>query len=54
MKINNSILNYSYNLVDYKCDTSVYQLKHPFLKKECNEELFNAVDHHPGNSNFLL
>ena len=34
MKINNSILNYSYNLVDYKCDTSVSQLKQVHLKNE--------------------
>lgn len=54
MQINNSILNYSYNLVVYICDTSEYQLNISIEKKNYNEELFTTVDHHHRNSYFLL
>lgn len=55
MKINNSILKYSYNLVDYKFAVSENKLKiHPFKKNNNNEKLFTTVANRFGSSYFLL
>lgn len=53
MKINNSILNYSYNLVVYKCDSSE-NIKDVHLKKNYNEKLFTTVNNPSRCSFFLL